>query len=72
MGRAQEGRTEVTAISNIRAADVNLSAIMEREGIYQVRRYLEGRFTVQLHDGRSGIGGSVGEALSNAKRRAAA
>lgn len=52
--------------------DTNLSALMEREGIYQVRRYLEGRFTVRLHDGRSGIGGSVREALQAAKRSAAA
>lgn len=47
---------------------MNLSEIMEREGIYQIRRYLVGRFSVTLDDGRIGVGQDVGEALVKAKR----
>lgn len=51
--------------------DVNLSEIMEREGIYQIRCYKAGFFSVILHDDRRGDGQTVGEALSNAQRMAA-
>lgn len=36
------------------------------ENIRQIRNYY-GRFSVELHDGRMGIGATVGEALNNAK-----
>lgn len=50
-------------------ADVNLTAIMEREGIEKVQRYKTfGKWSVLLDDGRLGTGATVGEALDNAKR----
>jgi len=49
---------------------VPLSEIMESEEIYQIRRYLQGRYSVTLQDGRRGIGGTVGEALRIAKASA--
>ena len=54
------------------AADVDLSAIMRAERITSVNydRMLD-RFTVHLHDYSVGGGASVGEALAQAKRRAA-
>ena len=53
-----EGRIDVTAIET--------SEAMVREGIHQIRNY-RGRFSVQLFDGKAGIGATVGEALRNAK-----
>lgn len=53
------------------ATDVNLTAIMERENIDKIERYVAGRISVVLRDGRIGVGLSVGEALNNAKRIAA-
>lgn len=47
---------------------MNRETFMEREGIYQIRRYLVGRYSVTLHDGRIGVGQTVDEALENAKR----
>lgn len=44
---------------------------MEREGIYQIRFYRVGRISVTLHDGRIGVGATVGEALANAKQEGA-
>tara|TARA_R100001530_G_scaffold32024_1_gene25169 strand:+ start:196 stop:372 length:177 start_codon:yes stop_codon:yes gene_type:complete len=49
--------------------DPTLSQAMIEAGIYQVRYYLEGRFSVQLRDGRSGIGATVSEALANAQQQ---
>lgn len=47
--------------------DVDLTAIMQREGIERITSYLVGRYSVMLHDGRFGVGKSVGEALDKAK-----
>lgn len=48
--------------------DVNLTEIMQREDIEAVKSWLGGlRFSVALHDGRFGVGRTVGEALDNAK-----
>ena len=48
--------------------DVNLTEIMRREGIEKITSWLDGlRFSVALHDGRFGVGRTVGEALDNAK-----
>lgn len=43
-----------------------ISEGMIEEGIMQIRNY-RGRFSVQLFDGKAGIGASVPEALENAK-----
>lgn len=52
------------------AEDVNLTAIMRREGIVNIHwdRLLD-RFDVTLADWRAGGGATVGEGLANAKRR---
>lgn len=48
-------------------ADVDLTAIMERDGIETVRRWpLARRYSVTLVDGRNGVGVTVGEALAKA------
>ena len=47
--------------------DVNLTSIMEREGIYTIKRWNVGPYSVELRDGRSGTGATVGEALAKAK-----
>jgi hypothetical protein len=48
--------------------DVNLTAIIDREGIESVRKWLGGlRYSVTLDDGRHGVGRTVGEALEKAK-----
>lgn len=46
---------------------MNRETFMEREGIYQIRHYLSGPFSVTLHDGRIGVGRTVDEALAKAK-----
>ena len=48
------------------SADIDLTAIMQREGIDKIERY-PGRYSVVLNDGRLGIGKTVGEALAKAK-----
>lgn len=54
------------------AQDVDLTAIMRREGIRNIwREPMTDRFSVTLLDYSSGQGGSVGEALADAKRRVA-
>ncbi len=51
-----------------RLKSVNLTAIMEREGIASITRWRVGNcFTVELFNGHSGRGGTVGEALADAK-----
>ena len=40
---------------------------MIEEGIYQIRCYRAGAFSVQLHDGSLGVGETVSEALDKAK-----
>lgn len=53
-------------------ADFDLSALMRAEGIRNIwRDPLLDRFSVTLLDYSSGQGGSVGEALADAQRRAA-
>lgn len=47
-------------------ADVNLTAIFEREGIQKVQK-LSCYYSVCLFDGRVGSGLSIGEALAKAK-----
>lgn len=55
-----------------RSSDINLSDIMRREGIRNIwRDPLLDRFSVTLLDYSSGQGGSVGEALEQAKRESA-
>lgn len=49
--------------------NIDLTAIMEREGINHVRRYRAlGQWAVVLEDGRCGTGKTVGEALEAAKQ----
>lgn len=55
-------------IEAVEPADINLTAIMERENIDRIGRYPLGRFSVVLMDGRIGVGCSVGEALERAKQ----
>jgi hypothetical protein len=56
----------------ITAASLDLSAIMRDERIIDIHRdRLLDRFSVTLADFTMGIGGSVGEALADAQRRAA-
>ena len=51
-----------------KTTDINLTAIMEREGIASIRRTLIGaRFCVALDDGRVGVGASVADALAAAQ-----
>ena len=50
--------------------DFDLTAIMERDGIKKIER-VAGRYVVLLMDGRIGIGGTVGEALTKANRAGA-
>lgn len=50
-----------------RSTDIDLTAIMEREGIRKIERLLVGKCVVLLDDGRLGIGATVGEALAKAK-----
>ena len=51
-----------------KTTDINLTAIMEREGIASIRRTIIGaRFCVALDDGRVGVGATVGEALAAAQ-----
>ncbi len=45
---------------------LNLTAIMEREGITNIRRTMD-RYCVSLADGRVGVGGTVSEALAKAQ-----
>lgn len=45
---------------------MNLTALIEREGIAKIERYIN-RYSVVLNDGRLGIGATVGEALAKAK-----
>lgn len=47
--------------------DVNLTRLMLRNDVVCVKRWIAGRFSVELQDGRLGIGASVGEALEKAK-----
>ena len=48
--------------------DIDLTAIMEREGIEKIKRYKAlGKWSVILDDGRLGEGRSVGAALAKAK-----
>lgn len=47
---------------------INLRELMEREGIYQIRHYLQGRISVTLTDGRIGVAEDFSEALAKAKR----
>lgn len=47
--------------------DPTLSQVMAEAGIYQVRYYLEGRFSVRLRDGRFGTGKTITEALAKAQ-----
>lgn len=47
--------------------DVNLTEIMEREGIAAIKRWPAGRFSVELDNGNFGVGRSVGNALAKAK-----
>lgn len=48
---------------------INLTAIMEREGIENIRRYRAfGRICVTLETGQVGTGATVGEALAKAKQ----
>ena len=49
-----------------RKTDIDLTAIMEREGITNIRRTM-GLVCVSLHDGRVGTGATVGAALDSAK-----
>lgn len=46
---------------------MNLTALIEREGIAKIERYVN-RYSVVLNDGRLGIGATVGEAIEKAKR----
>lgn len=48
--------------------DPTLSKVFVEAGIYQVRYYLEGRFSVRLRDGRFGTGKTISEALANAQQ----
>ncbi len=51
-----------------RLQSVNLTAIMEREGIASIKRWrVTDCFTVELVNGHSGRGGTVAEALADAK-----
>lgn len=56
-----------TRIDDIAAADVDLTAIMRREGIETIRQYRVGMFFVQLFDGYGGTARTVGEALAKAR-----
>lgn len=57
----------MNAITRITAsADIDLTAIIRRDGIAKIEDYLT-HFSVVLKDGRLGIGKSVGEALAKAK-----
>lgn len=47
--------------------DVNLTQIMVREGIVEIKAWPGERFSVKLHDGRFAVGATVGEALALAK-----
>lgn len=49
------------------AVDVNLTQIMVREGIVEIKAWPGGRFSVKLRDGRFAVGATVGEALALAK-----
>lgn len=46
---------------------INLTAIMEREGIRCIKRWAVGPYTVEMSDGRVGTGANVGEAFAKAK-----
>jgi hypothetical protein len=53
------------------AADIDLTAIMRAEGIRDIRRDpLTDWYGVTISDWITGYGGTVGEALADAKRRA--
>lgn len=47
--------------------DINLTEIMDREGIACVKRYLVGRYYVELDNGNFGVADTVGNALEAAK-----
>ena len=48
--------------------DIDLTAIMQREGITRIERKIpSGFFVVRLEDGRAGSGGSIELALECAK-----
>jgi len=48
--------------------DIDLTAIMEREGIVWIkRRPVSGYFIVQLENGKAGSGGTVALALESAR-----
>lgn len=61
----------MNAQSTIEAAPLDLSAIMRAERIIDIHRDpLLDRFSVTLTDYSLGLGGTVGGALADAKRRA--
>ena len=49
-----------------RKIDIDLTAIMERDGIANIRRTM-GLYCVSLQDGRVGVGDTVGDALAKAQ-----
>lgn len=68
--RSRQGVSALTGEYPI-AQDVDLTAIMRREGIRNIHwDALLDRFSVTTLDYGMGMGGSVGEALSDARRRA--
>lgn len=44
-----------------------LAEQMRSLGVHQVRYYVAGRFSVELHDGRKGVGRGVMAAIKNAR-----
>lgn len=47
--------------------DANFTRLMIRNEVATIKRWPAGRFSVELVDGRFGVGGSVGEALEKAQ-----
>ncbi len=60
----------MNAQTRIEPPPVNLTALMEREGIVKIERFVN-RYSVVLHDGRQASALTVGEALEKAKRAGA-
>jgi len=55
-------------LDDITVADVDLTAIMQREGVRRVEQYRNGMFSVELFDHRVGAGHTVAAALDKARQ----
>ena len=46
-----------------------IAEAMEREGVFQLRRWMDGQFSVELRDGRKGYGKTFRAAINDAKAK---